>query len=232
MSTSAGIFKFCFVLASCLLLVVALSPRPAHAIHGGGGCVFTLNIPKKDIYPLIRRLRGDDDIDGNSTSITIDTLLEQPPWKRGEKPKVFQLDVNVKITELGGDGSIYEGGKTYPISNKWIKGGTVEQIHQCLNGTFKTCVGIFAKEAKTEAQLMAQCTNASVWRVKERFKVKSPSNNRRWTVFKPKSKGIIKSANCLPDANGRDAGNIGCKDITFRDAIRIDINFGHKPLKP
>ncbi|MEE8350779.1 MAG: hypothetical protein V3R37_01095 [Rhodospirillales bacterium] len=232
MSTSAGIFKSCFVLLSCLLMGVALSPMPAHAIHGGSVCVFTLNIPKIDIYPIFKRQRGDDDIDGNATFITIDMLLEQPSWKRGEKPKPFQLDINIKIAEIGGDGSIYQGGETFPISNKWIKGGTVEQIHQCLNDIFKTCVGIFAKEARTEAQLMAQCSNASVWRIKERFKVKSPSNNRRWTTFEPESKSVIKSANCLPDANGTDAGSIDCKDITIRENLTIDVNFGHKPLKP
>jgi len=148
MSTSAGIFKSCFVLLSCLLMGVALSPMPAHAIHGGSVCVFTLNIPKIDIYPI-----------------------------------------------------------------------------------FKTCVGIFAKEARTEAQLMAQCSNASVWRIKERFKVKSPSNNRRWTTFEPESKSVIKSANCLPDVNGTGAGSIDCKDITIRENLTIDVNFGHKPLK-
>ena len=69
MSASTGIFKFCFAIICGLLLAVAISPRPALANHGGQGCVFTLNIPTMNMYPLIHRLRGDDDIDGSPANI-------------------------------------------------------------------------------------------------------------------------------------------------------------------
>ena len=122
MITSVGIFKFGFALISGLLLAEVLSPRPALAIHGGKGCVFTMNIPDMAIYPLIQRLRGDDDIDGSATTITIDTLIEQPSWKQGEQPKPLQLDVTLRVSEIGGDGTVYAGGKALEIKDKWILG--------------------------------------------------------------------------------------------------------------
>ena len=76
MTTRVGIFKFSLLPVCGLLLGAVLLPWPAHAIHGGKGCLFTLNIPTMDLYPFIHRLRGDDDIDGSPTTITFDTLMD------------------------------------------------------------------------------------------------------------------------------------------------------------
>lgn len=196
----------------------------------GQSCRFNLNIPPFDLYPLNQRLRGDDDIDGNPATISIKSALHQPPWRTGQKSNGLRLDIILTITERGGDGSAYQANKSFWIKDKWIIGGTDKQIQDCLINVFGQCVKIFAKSARTEAQLMAQCSHAAKWQVKEDFKVISVSNNRKWTSYKSETNKLVMSAKCLSDANGSDAGNIGCKTITFYPEMMLDVNFGRPPV--
>ncbi|NQV46202.1 MAG: hypothetical protein HQ504_00320 [Rhodospirillaceae bacterium] len=209
-----------------------LTPPPAiaQAQKQSQSCQFYLNIPTFDLYPLIRRLRGDDDIDGNAATVNLESFLHQPPWGQGEKPNGLRLDITLTISEQGGDESIYQGAKSFWIKDKWITGGTDKEIQDCLINVFGQCVAIFAKTARTEAQLMAQCSKAAEWKVKDALKLKSGSNNRKWTGYESKVTKLIKSADCLADSNGPDAGNIGCKIITFHPNIKIDVNFGRNPV--
>lgn len=193
-------------------------------------CQFTLSIPKLGLYPLIRRLRGDDDIDGNAADIRIEARLFQPKWRQGEEPPGLRLDLDLQISEIKGDGSAYQGSKSFRVKDKWIVGGDIRQVQTCLAGIFKKCVEIFAKEARTEAQLMAQCTYASRWEVKDTMMARSPNNNRKWTVYKNKKAKLMKSVKCLADSDGPDTGKIGCKIIAFRPIIKVNINFNQNPL--
>lgn len=193
-------------------------------------CQFTLAIPKLGLFPLIRRLRGDDDIDGNAADVRIEAHLFQPKWRQGEEPQGLKLDLDLQISEVKGDGSAYQGSKSFWVKDKWIVGGDTRQVQTCLQGIFKKCVEIFAKEARTEAQLMAQCAFASQWRIKETMKVRSPTRNRKWTKYKNKKAKLMKSIECLSDANGPDAGKVGCKTITFLPKLRINVNFSQNPL--
>lgn len=217
------------------IVVLGLGPFPPGPAQGRSqaqnpSCQFTLAIPKLGLFPLIRRLRGNDDIDGNAADVRIEAHLFQPKWKKGEEPLGLKLDLDLQISEVKGDGSAYQGSKSFPVKDKWIVDGDTRQVQACLTGIFKKCVEIFAKDARTEAQLMAQCTNASRWRIKEIMKVRSPTRNRKWTTYPNKKAKMMKSVECLVDANGKDAGKIGCKIITFLPDLRINVNFGQNPL--
>ena len=128
--------------------------------------------------------------------------------------------------------AVYQESRSYEIIDKWIIGGTSKQIQDCLSGIFKTCVGVFASSARTEAQLMAQCTYASKWRIKDVINGLSSSNNRKWTEYRNKNAKLLKSTECLADAQALDGGNIGCRVIHFRPNIRININFNQKAVLP
>ena len=88
----------------------------------------------------------------------------------------------------------------------------------------------FRFKARTEAQLMTQCAYASKWEVKDTMLVRSPTSNRKWTQYKNKKVKLMKSVECLADANGPDTGKLGCKTITFSPKLRINVNFGQNPL--
>lgn len=212
-------------------VVLGLGPfPPVPASAQNPSCQFTLSIPKLGLFPLNRRLRGDNDIDGNAADVRIKARLFQPKWRQGEEPPGLKLDLDLQISEVKGDGSAFQGSKSFWVKDQWIVGGDTRQVQTCLAGIFKKCVEIFAKEARTEAQLMAQCAYASQWEVKDTMLVRSPSRNRKWTQYDNKKARLMKSIECLADANGPDIGKVGCKTITFSSKLRINVNFGQNPL--
>lgn len=234
MGATARVCKTFVPLAAGLLVLAVTLPGPARAQTQAESesCQFSLAIPKTAIYPLIQRLRGDDDIDGNAANVDFVAFLHQPKWKKGQQPKGLRLDLDLKIREIDGDGSVYQGSRSYEVIDKWIIGGTSKQIEGCLSGIFKKCVDVFASSARTEAQLMAQCTYASTWQIKDVINGLSPTNNRKWVEYRNENTKLIKSIECLADANGPDTGKIGCKVIDFRPNIRININFNQKAILP
>ncbi len=219
------------VLWAAVLLASAVS-LPGSAQAEGESCQFSLAIPNTAMYPLIQRLRGDDDINGNAANVDFVAFLYQPKWKKGQRPKGLRLDLDLKISEIKGDGSVYQGLVSYEVTDKWIIGGTSKQIQGCLDGVFKKCVDVFAKSARSETQLMTQCTYASQWQIKDVINGLSPKSNRKWVEYRNENTQLIDFIECLADANGLDAGHIGCKVITFRSDIRININFNQKTTVP
>ncbi len=233
MDATAWIWKPGILVQACLFFALSGSVvfAPALAQSKSRNCQFTLNIPTLNIYPLDRRLRGDDDMDGNSPRINVEALIHQPQLdKRGKPADKLRLDLVVKIAELTGDGTAFEGRKSFWLVDKWIGGGNARQIQDCLAKIYKECTKIFAKDARSEAQLKAQCTRASQWRIKDTIEANSVANNRKWTIYLKKRARLLKSANCMSDATGKDTGKLGCKDITFRPRIKIDVNFGRDAL--
>ncbi|MCH7937364.1 MAG: hypothetical protein IH994_09805 [Proteobacteria bacterium] len=235
MDATAWIRKPGILIFACLVFAfsgsVVLAPEEAVAQSKSGNCQFTLNIPALNVFPLHRRLRGDEDMDGNSPRINVEALIHQPQLdERGKPADKLRLDLVVRIAEFKGDGTAFEERKSFWLIDKWIGGGKTRQIQDCLANIYKECVRIFAKDARSEAQLKAQCTRASEWRIKDTFEVKSRANNRKWTTYLKKRARLLKSAKCLSDATGKDTGKLGCKDITFRPRIKIDVNFGRDAL--
>lgn len=235
MDATAWIPKPGILVPACLVFAlsgfVALAPAEALAKSKSGKCQFTLNIPTLNIYPLHRRLRGDEDMSGNSPRINVEALIHQPKFdKRGKPADKLRLDLVVRIAEFKGDGTAYEGRQSFWLIDKWIDGGNGRQIQDCLANIYRECTRIFAKDARSEAQLKAQCTRASQWRIKDTFKAKSGANNRKWTTYLTKKARLLKSAKCLSDSNGKDTGKLGCKDITFQPRVKIDVSFGRDAL--
>lgn len=235
MDATAWIRKPGFLVLACLVFALSgsfvLAPAVALAQSKSGNCQFTLNIPTLNIYPLHRRLQGDEDMAGNSPRINVEALIHQPKLdKRGKPADKLRLDLVVRIAEFKGDGTAFEGRKSFWLIDKWIGGGNGRQIQDCLANIYKECIRIFAKDARSEAQLRTQCSRASQWRIEDTFEAKSVANNRKWTTYLKEKARLLKSAKCLSDATGKDTGKLGCKDITFRPKIKIDVRFGRDAL--
>ena len=97
-------------IAGVLVAVVVLGLGPFLPVPAQGrshaqnpSCQFTLSIPKLGLFPLIRRLRGDDDIDGNAADVRIEAHLFQPKWRQGEEPQGLKLDLDLQISEVKGN---------------------------------------------------------------------------------------------------------------------------------
>lgn len=216
------------LVAAAVVGLMVFSPGPARAQDKG--CVFSLRLPTLHVFPLFHHVKGDDDLSGKDAEIDLQAILHRPVVKRGGQAKGLRLDLNVKIADFKDTGTAFEGNQSFWINDRWLRGGTTADLRDCLDRVFEDCVKAFKEGAHSAAQLKRQCTNASRWNVTDFIKVDSGINNRKWTQYEKKGAGLLQSAECLSDANGNDAGKIGCRNITFRPDIRIDVNFGSKGL--
>lgn len=195
-------------------------------------CLFTLKIPTLHVFPLMRLVQGDNDMEGHRPRIDLEALIHQPDSKKGRRAKNLRLDLSVRIAEFKGDGTAFLGTQSFWITESWLAGGSIKQIQDCLAGRYRDCVKAFGGNGRSKAAVRAQCGRASEWRVKEIFRPEAAPGNRKWTTYEKKGAKLLKSAECLSDVRGADSGKLGCRNITFRPNIRINVNFGSRKLGP
>lgn len=212
-----------------LVASVLLSPVAARGQQNS--CLFTLKIPTLHVFPLMRHVKGDDDMEGNRPSIDLKAFIHQPKSKKGRRAKNLRLDLSVRIAEFKGDGTAFLGTQSFWISDRWLAGGSSKQMEECLAERYRDCIKAFGGKGRSKASLKAQCGRAAEWRVKEIFRPEAAPGNRKWTTYKKKGAKLLKSAECLSDVSGADSGKLGCRNITFRPNIKININFGGEKLR-
>jgi len=193
-------------------------------------CVFTLQIPKLHVFPLFKNVKGDADMAGSPPRVDLTATLHQPLYAKGGQAKNLRLDLDVRIADFKGDGTTFEGKQSFWIGDRWIVGGNRAEMGACLDQRFRACVEAFKDEARSERQLQAQCGRGAQVKIVDNFKADTGSNSRQWTTYVKKTAKLVQSAECLGDSAGEDAGKIGCRNITFRKGIKVDVNFGHTPL--
>ena len=67
--------------------------------------------------------------------------------------------------------------------------------------------------------------------IEAKLKANAGDNNTKWTTYKKKKAKLVNSAECLSDTEGRETGKLGCRNITFRRDIKINLLFGHDRLR-
>lgn len=214
--------------AAVLVSAGFFSPVPALAVNPDPACQFTLNIPNLNVYPLQHRVRGDEKIEGKSR-IEMEALIQKASGKNGKNGrngKGLRLDLNLKIAEFKGDGTAFRGSQAFWLLDHWFVGGSAK-IQSCLDNLYQACVKSFKASALSPAHLKTQCNRAAQWRITDSFKATVGDNNKNWTVYKKRKAKLVYSAECLTDTSGK----LGCRNITFRPNIQINLNFGSKKLR-
>ncbi len=202
----------------------------AEARDQGTSCQFTLNIPNLNVYPLNSRIKGDDKIDGDSR-IELVAMIRRSDDAKGKRTSGLRLDLDVRIAEFKGDGTAFQGHQAFWLLNPWFVDDTANKVRGCLDNLYRECVKAFAGSALSENHLKAQCTRAAEWRISDSFKATAGDNNKEWTTYLKKKPKLVKSAECLSGTSGKDTGKLGCRKITFRPNIEIDLRFGHDKLR-
>lgn len=134
---------------------------------------------------------------------------------------VYPLSIRFK-----GDGTAYKGHQAYWLLDPWFVGGNGKMVRGCLDKLYQDCIKAFGPNARTEALLKAQCSRAAQWRVSDTFNANAGDNNTKWTIYKTKNSKLMNSVECLSDTDGRVTGKLGCRNITFRPNIKINLLFG------
>ncbi len=225
MDATVRVFLVAAVMATGFFL-----PGAAQSRNQDRSCQFTLNIPNLEVYPLQRRLKGDDKINGNSR-IELEAMIQRSDEAKGKRTNGLRLDLDVRIAEFKGDGTAFQGHRAFWLLDPWFVGGNAKQVRGCLDNLYRECVKAFAKSALSEAHLKAQCTRAAQWRISDSFTATAGDNNRNWTVYLKKKPKLVKSAECLSGSSGKDTGKLGCRNITFRPNIKINLLFGQNKLR-
>jgi hypothetical protein len=182
-----------------------------------------------NVYPLSTRLKGDDEINGNSR-IELEAQIQRSDENKGKKTNGLRLDINVKIAEFKGDGTAYTGHQAFWLLGPWFVGDNGHKVRGCLDNLYRECVKAFGASALTPALLKAQCTRAAQWRISDSFNANAGDNNTKWTIYKKKKAKLVNSVECLSDTDGKVTGKLGCRNITFRRNIKINLLFGHDKL--
>lgn len=212
-----------------LVALVLLLPGAARGQRNS--CLFTLKIPTLHVFPLMRHVWGDEDMEGHRPRIDVEALIHQPKSEKGRRAKNLRLDLSVRIAEFKGDGTAFLGTRSFWISDRWLAGGSTRQIQECLAERYRDCIKAFGGNGRSEAALKARCGRAAEWRVREIFRPEAAAGNRKWTTYEKPGAKLLTSAECLSDVRGADAGKLGCRNITFRPAIKINVNFGAQKLR-
>jgi len=217
-------------IVAAFMAAVYFLPGLAQATGQDNSCQFTINIPNLNVYPLSTRLKGDDEINGNSR-IELEALIQRSDEKKGQKTNGLRLDLDVKIAEFKGDGTTFKGHQAFWLLDPWFVGGNAAKVRGCLDNLYKECIKAFGAGAISKAHLKAQCSRAAQWRISDSFKANAGDNNTKWTTYKKKKAKLVNSAECLSDTEGRETGKLGCRNITFRRDIKINLLFGHDRLR-
>ena len=207
-----------------------LAPGLAEAKGLKKSCQFTINIPNLNVYPLSTRLKGDDKIDGNSR-IELEAKIQRSDDKKSKNTNGLRLDLNVKIAEFKGDRTAYKGHQAFWLLDPWFVGGNARQVMGCLDKLYQECVKAFGKSARSPAHLKAQCSRAAQWQVTDTFNANAGVNNTKWTTYRKKKPKLVDSAECLSDTDGRVTGKLGCRNISFRRNITLNLLFGQAKLR-
>jgi len=218
-----------------LIVVVIMAagfflPGLAQAAGQNKSCQFTLNIPNLNVYPSSTRFRGDDEIDGKSR-IELEARIQHSDDNKGKKTTGLRLDLDVKIAEFKGDGTTFKGHQAFWLLDPWFVGGNADKVRGCLDNLYKECVKAFGPSALSKAHLKAQCSRAAQWRVSDSFNANAGDNNTKWITYKKKKAKLVNSVECLSDTDGKVTGKLGCRNISFRRNIKINVVFGQDKLR-